>query len=140
MNIYLNQARRHSRPAMSPRRRRRRGHDVLIMLLLGVLAVIMALAWLAEHLAVLAGVALLVGTAFYLGQLHERRRAISSRPGQGQAAGPAAAGAVPTAALPLAGDWDELGTRQPASLQAGPGSRDKLLADPLSGAHPLRRA
>jgi hypothetical protein len=136
---------------MSSRRRRNRRHDVLIMFLLGVLAVVAALVWLAEHLMVLAGVALLTGTAFYLGQRHERRRAIGSRPGQGQAAGPAAAVPAATTTVPAAtmaapaalavatmtapGDWDELSTRQPASLQA---DRDSLLNTPMSGVRPLR--
>ncbi len=115
MNIYLSQPRRQTRAAMSSRRRRNRRHDVLIMLLLGVLAVVAALAWLAEHLAVLAGVALLIGGAYYLGQLHGRRQA---RPGQARQqvwpAGPAAASALPAATLPQADyDWDELGTRRP---------------------------
>jgi hypothetical protein len=70
-----NQPRRHSRPAMSSRRRRRRGHDVLIMLLLGVLAVVSALAWLAAHVLILVGVALIIGLASHGGKLHERSRA-----------------------------------------------------------------
>jgi hypothetical protein len=110
------------------------------VLALGVLAVVAALAWLAEHLAVLAGCGILIGGAYYLGQLHERRRArpaITSRPGQARPEEPAAAAALPVATLPLAGDWDELGTRQqPASQQAGP-DRDSLIAAPMSGAHPL---
>ena len=75
MHIHINQRRRHSRPPMGSRRRRRRGHDALIMLLLGVLAVVAALAWLAEHLMIFAGVALLIGGAYYLGQLHGQRQA-----------------------------------------------------------------
>ncbi len=134
MHIHLN------RPAMGSRRRRRRGHDALIVLLLGVLAVIMALAWLAEHLMILAGVALLLWGVFHLGHLHERRRA---RPGQvmpprGRLEEPSAAPPVPAVTLPQADyDWDEEpGTRQQASLPAGP-DRDSLLADPRSGARPL---
>jgi len=92
---------------------------VLIMLLLGVLAVVAALVWLAEHLMVLAGAALLVGGAYYLGHAHERGRArhviISSRPGQARPGEPPAAGAVPAVTLRQAGyDWDEPATRQPA--------------------------
>ncbi len=117
--------------------RRRRGHgvrDTLVVLALGVLAVVAALAWLGEHLAVLAGCALLIGGAYYLGRYERRqaRPAIGSRPGQGQTTEPAAAAALPVATLPLAGidsDWDELGTRQPTSLQAG-SDRDSLIAAP----------
>ncbi len=142
MNIYLNRARRHSRPAMSSRRHRNRRHDVLIMLLLGVLAVVAALVWLAEHLMVLAGAALLVGGAYYLGHAHERRRArpviISSQPGQIRPEEPSAAGAVPAVTLPQADyDWDEPVKRhQPPSRPAGP-DRDRLLATPVSGAPDL---
>ena len=81
MNIYLSQPRRQTRAAMSSRRRRNRRHDVLIMLLLGVLAVVAALAWLAEHLAVLAGVALLIGGAYYLGSFTAGGRHDPVRPG-----------------------------------------------------------
>jgi len=73
---------------MSTRNNRRRGHharDTLLELALGTLAVIAALAWLAEHLAVLAGCALLIAGAYYLGQ---RKRA---RPRQVHTAGTAAA-------------------------------------------------
>ncbi len=126
---------------MGTRRRRRHGHDVLIVLLLGVLAVAAALAWIAQHLAVLAGVALLIGGAYYLGQLHGLRQA---RPGQvrqqvrpGQAWPGGAPAALPAVTLPRAdaGDRDEEpGTRQPAGLQA---DRDSLLSDPRSGVRPL---
>ena len=127
------------------RRRRRRRHgalDTFLVLALLVLAVLSALAWLAEHLAVLAGVALLMWGAYYLG----RRQA---RPGQVQpprvwpeepAAVPAVATAtVPVATVPVPGtgsDWCEPDTRQQPSL---PADRDSLLADPLSGAHPIGR-
>jgi hypothetical protein len=119
----------------------RRGHDLLIMLLvllLGALAMIAAVAWMAEHLIVFAGVALLMWGVFYLGR-HERTRA---RPGQIQPrqAWPEepAAAALPTATLPLAGYGQdgELTDKRPARRAA---DRTRLLADPLSGAHPLRR-
>jgi hypothetical protein len=119
------------------RGRRSHRHDLLIMALAAILlvfAVVSALAWLALHLAVLAGVALLIGMAFHGGMLHERRRA---RPGQVQPAAtmPATTAAVPTATVPVA-DYgqDEPGTRQQPSLQ---GDRDALLADPMSGARDL---
>ena len=54
----------------------RRGHGVLIMLLvllLGALAMIAAVAWMAEHLAVLAGCVLLIAGAYYLGQQRRAR-------------------------------------------------------------------
>ena len=120
----------------------RRGHDLLIMLLvllLGALAMMAAVAWMAEHLIVFAGVALLMCGVFYLGR-YERTRARSGQIQLRQAwpEEPAAA-ALPAATLPQADyDWDELGTRQPASVPAG-SDRDSLLADPRSGAHPLRR-
>jgi hypothetical protein len=123
---------------IAPRRRRNRRHDALIIGALAVLAVIMALAWLAKHLAVLAGVALLIAGA-YCAARHGRRRA---RPGQvrlpsGQPEEPAAAPAVPAVTLPQSDyDWGEPGTRQPASPPAGP-DRDKLLADPRSRARPV---
>ena len=77
----------------------RRGHDLLIMLLvllLGALAMIAAVAWMAEHLIVFAGVALLMWGVLYLGR-HERTRArpgLSSRgrPGQGARSGRIASG------------------------------------------------
>ena len=122
------------------RRRRRRGHGVpvtLLVLLLGVLAVIAAVAWMVEHLMVFAGCALLIGSAFYLGQLHEHRRArpaISSRPGQARPEEPAAATALRVATLPLAGygQDEELTDEQPARRA----DRTQLLADPLSGVRP----
>ena len=120
----------------------RRGHDLLIMLLvllLGALAMIAAVAWMAEHLIVFAGVALLMWGVFYLGR-HERTRA---RPGQIQPRQawpeePAAAAALPAATLPLAGYGQdgELTDKRPARRAA---DRTRLLADPLSGAHPLSR-
>jgi hypothetical protein len=121
--------------------RRRRGHgarDALLVLALGTLAVVAALAWLALHLAVLAGCGLLIAGAYYLGQ---RRRA---RPGQVQPqrarpeASAAAAAALPVATLPLAGyeDDDDSDWEQPVTLQAG-SDRDRLIAAPMSGAHPL---
>jgi len=110
---------------------------VLLVLLLVVLAVLSAAVWLAEHLAVLAGAALLIWGAFHLGHLHERRRARpdQAQPPRGWAEEPAAAGAMPTAALPL----PDYGQDEPARLQAGPDDGDKLLADPMSGARPLWR-
>jgi threonine/homoserine/homoserine lactone efflux protein len=81
------------------------GHDMLIMLLvlLGALAVIAAVAWMAEHLIVFACVALLVWGVFYLGR-HERTTARPGQilPRQAQPEETAAAGAMPTATLPLA--------------------------------------
>ncbi len=125
---------------MSGRRRGRSARDALLVLALGTLAIIADMAWLAEHVLILAGVALLIGAAYYLGR-HGRRQV---RPGQIQTRQarpeePAAAGAMPAGTLPQADyDWDEPGTRQPASVPTG-SDRDSLLADPLSGAHPLRR-
>ena len=122
------------------RRRRRRGHGVpvtLLVLLLGVLAVIAAVAWMAEHLMVFAGVALLIGGAYYLGQLHERRRA---RPGQIQPRQawpeePAAAAASPE--VDFSWGQDDQDAPQPLpGPSAGP-DRDKLLADRMSGVRPL---
>ena len=118
----------------------RRGHDVLIMLLLllGALAVIAAGAWLAGHLTVFAGVALLMWGAFYLG----RRERTRIRPGQIQprqvrSEAPAAAAVLPAATLPLT-DYrqdGELTDKQSARWA----DRTRLIADPLSGAHPFRR-
>jgi hypothetical protein len=123
--------------------RRRRGHGVLVTLLvlmLGALAMIAAVAWMAGHLIVFAGVAVLMWGVFYLGS-HEwtRARPGQTQPRQARPEEPAAAAALPAVTLPLAGDWDEPGTRQPARLQAGP-DRARLLADPRSGAHPLGRS
>jgi hypothetical protein len=110
--------------------RRHSVRDSLLVLVLGVAAAaVSVLEWMAGHLIVAAGVALIIAAACKLGQ---RRRA---RPGQVQAAGPAVA-TLPVATLPLADDWDELGTRQSASLPAG-SDRDSLLADPRSGARSL---
>ena len=123
--------------------RRRVKHDVFVLILVIILmlfAVVSALAWLALHLVVLAGVALLIGLAYHLGQ---RRRArpviISSRPPRRQPVAPlpSAATAVPAAAelLPQADyDWDQPVTRQPASV---PADRDSLLNTPMSGARSL---
>lgn len=126
-----------------PRRHSRIKHDVLILILVTVLcafAVLSAAVWLIAHVLILAGVTLLIGLAFNAGQLHERRRAISSRPGQVHAVAPLpAAVPVTTATVPVAStgtDWDELSTRQPASVPAG-SDRDSLLADPRSGARSL---
>jgi hypothetical protein len=125
MNINLN------RPAMSSRRRRRRGHDLLIVLLLALLAVAAALIWLAQHLAILAGVALLVWGAYSLGRRAQGR----ARPGQavpprGRPEVPAAAPAVPAVTLPPADyDWDQRGARHKA----------RLLADPRPGVRPLSK-
>ena len=114
----------------------RRAHgarDTLLVLALGTLAVIAALAWLAEHLIVFAGVALIVGGAFYLGQ---RRRAQPRQvqPQQARPEEPAAAAAVSAATLPLADYRDEPGAEQ---RPAGQADRGRLLADPRSGARPL---
>ena len=118
--------------------RRRRGHgvrDTLMVLALGVLAVVAALAWLGEHLA---GCALLIGGEYYLGRYERRqaRPAISSRPGQGQTTEPAVAAALPVTTLPLADYRDEPGAEQ---RPAGQADRGRLLADPRSGARPLWR-
>ena len=79
------------------------GDGVLIMALLALLAILSAAVWLAGHLMVAAGVALLIAGAIYLGRRHERSRAVSPRPGQGRAVAPlpAAAGAVPADTPPL---------------------------------------
>ena len=121
-------------------RRRGRGRsarDALLVLALGVLAVVAALAWLAEHLAVLAGCVLLIAAAYALGQ---RRRA---RPRQVQLrqARPeepaAAAAALPVATLPSADYPDERGAEQ---RPAGQADRGRLLATPMSGVRPLGRS
>jgi hypothetical protein len=135
----MSRARRNSRPTMGARRHRRRGHDALIVTLLALLAIAAALTWLAEHLMVLAGVALLTGTAFCLGQLHERRRAASSRPGRIQPPRrrpeePSVAPAAPAVMLAVA-EAGQDGGGQPARRA----SRDALLVDPRSGARPLSR-
>jgi hypothetical protein len=162
VNIYLKPARRHSR------RRRRRGHDVLIMLLvllLGALAMIAAVVWMAEHLAVLAGCVLLIAGAYYRGQ-QRRARPGRVQPKQARPEEPAAAVALVVATPLLADDWDEPGAeqrpagqagrdrpprdfltendetitpasgRQPGMLPAG-SDRDLLIATPMSGARPL---
>jgi hypothetical protein len=129
------------------RRRRSRHHarDTLLVVALAVLAVLSAVAWLMAHVLILAGTALIIGAAYYLGSLHERRRA---RPGQAQlrqdwpvAPLPAAAAAVPAATVPVPGtgsDWCEPGTRQQPSLRAT-SDKARLLADPRSGVRPLWR-
>ncbi len=58
------------------RRRARRGHGMPVwaaLVILAALAVIAALWWLVAHLAVLAGVLVLVGGAYGAGRLHERK-------------------------------------------------------------------
>jgi hypothetical protein len=86
----------------------RRGHDVLIMLLvlLGALAMIAAVAWLTGHLIVFAGIALLMWSVFCLGH-HEQTTA---RPGriQPRQARPEEPASVVAAAPPLA-DYGEDG-------------------------------
>lgn len=146
----------------------RRGHDLLIMLLvllLGALAMIAAVVWIAEHLAVLAGCVLLITGAHYLGQ-QRRARPGQVQPKQAGPEEPAAAVALVVATLPPADDWDEPGAeqrpagqagrdrpprdflteseetitafsgRQSASLQAG-SDRDSLIAAAMSGVHQL---
>jgi len=49
-------------------------------LILAALAVVAAAWWLFIHLAVLAGFAVLIGAAFYVGRRHERRRAAVPQP------------------------------------------------------------
>jgi len=122
--------------------RRRRQHGVPVigaLVLLALLAVIAAAIHIAEHLTLLAVIAAVVAGAFYLGQLHERRRARPRQvqPWQAWPEEPAAA-ALPAATLPLAGYGQdgELTDKRPARRAA---DRTRLLADPLSGAHPLRR-
>ncbi len=120
--------------------RRRRQHGVPVtraLVLLALLAVIAAAFWVAGHLALLAVTAAVADVAFRLGR-HECRRA---RPGQVQPPRwrpeePAAASALPAATLPLAGHGQDggLADERPARLAA---NRTRLLADPLSGAHPL---
>ena len=119
--------------------RRRRGHgvwDTLPVLALGTLAVVAALAWMAEHLAVLAGCVLLIAGAYYLGQ-QRRARPRQVQPQQARPEEPAAAATVSAATLPLAGygQDEELTDERPARRA----DRDSLLADPRSGAHSLRR-
>ena len=104
----------------------RRGHDLLIMLLvllLGPLAMIAAVAWTAEHLIVFAGVALLMWGVFYLGR-HEQTRARPGQiqPRQARPVEPAAA-ALPAATLPLAGygQDEELTDKRPARRAAEDG-------------------
>ena len=116
--------------------RRGRGHgarDTLLVLALGTLAVVAALAWLAEHLAVLAGCVLLIAAAYALGQ---RRRAqprqVQLR--QARPEEPAAAAALVVATLPLADYPDERGAEQ---RPAGQADRGRLRATPMSGVRPL---
>ncbi len=122
--------------------RRRRQHGVPVigaLVLLALLAVIAAAIQIAEHLILLAVIAAVAAGAFYLGQLHERRRArprqVQPRPAWPEE--PAAVSALPVATLPLAGygQDEELTDERPARRA----DRDSLLADPRSGAHPLRR-
>lgn len=126
--------------------RRRRGHgarDTLLVLVLGAFAVVAALAWLAEHLIVFTGVALIAGGAFHLGQ---RRRARPGQvmPRQARPEAPAATGTVPAATLPLAVpaaafSWDQDDQVAPQPLPGPPAGpdRDSLIATPMSGARPL---
>lgn len=46
---------------MSGRRLGRSARDALLVLALGALAIIAAMAWMAEHVLILAGVALIIG-------------------------------------------------------------------------------
>ena len=142
MNIYLN----HSRPG-ARRRRRNRRHGALIIGALVLLA-LFAVIQIAGHLAVLAVIAAIAISAYYLGR-HASRRA---RPGQAapprrQPEMPAAGPAAPMVTLPRTdpahgqdeapdGEQDQLGTRQPASVQAG-SDRTRLLAAPMSGVRDL---
>ena len=116
--------------------RRRVKHDVLVLALAGILvvfAVAAAVAWLIAHVLILAGVALLIGGAYYLGQ-RRRARPRQAVPQRARPEEPAAAAALPTATLPLTDIWDEPGAGQ---QPAGQADRDSLLADPRSGARPL---
>lgn len=100
-------------------KRKKHGMPVSVaMVILAALALIAAVVWLLVHLAVMAGVAVIVGGTFYLGRKYERRRvaAIKARPAR-----PAVSS---RATLPQADDWHEP-------------DRERLLADPRSGAHPL---
>lgn len=122
--------------------RRRRQHGVPVigaLVLLALLAVIAAAIQIAEHLALLAVIAAVAAGAFYLGQLHERRRVRPRQvqPWQARPEGCAAAAALPAATLPLAdyGQDEALADERPTRRA----DRDSLLADPLSGAHPVRR-
>jgi len=95
MNIYLN----HSRPG-ARRRRRNRRHGALIIGALVLLA-LFAVIQIAGHLAVLAVIAAIAISAYYLGR-HASRRA---RPGQAapprrQPEMPAAGPAAPMVTLP----------------------------------------
>lgn len=131
--------------------RRRRGHgarDTLLVLALGVLAVVAALAWLAEHLMIAAGIALLIGGVYYAGRHGQRcPRLGQARPPRRRPDKPAAGPAAPMVTLPRTdpahgqdeapdGEQDQLGTRQPASVQAG-SDRTRLLAAPMSGVRDL---
>jgi hypothetical protein len=113
----------------------RRRHDVLIMLLvllLGTLATTAAVAWLAEHLTVFAGVALFMYGVFYLWRRERTRiRPGQIQPRQARPEEPAATAALPVATLPLA-DYGQ--DKEPTDqLPARRADRDSLLADPRSG-------
>ena len=119
------------------RRRRQHGGPVIgALVLLALLAVIAAAIQIAEHLTLLAVIAAVAAGAFYLGQLHERRRARPGQiqPRQARPEEPAAAAALPTATLPLADYRDEPSAEQ---RPAGQVDRGRLLADPRSGVRPL---
>jgi hypothetical protein len=74
-----NHSRRDSRPPVAARGRRRRGNGMIAALLM-VLATGAALEWMAEHLAVLAGVALLTaGRAVMAGTPSPRGRPGTAR-------------------------------------------------------------
>ena len=122
------------------RRRRQHGAPVIgALVLLALLAVITAAIQIAEHLALLAVIAAVAAGAFYLGQLHERRRArpLQVQPRPAWPEEPVAASALPVATLPLAGyGQDKELTDERLIRQV---DRTRLLADPLSGARPLRR-
>lgn len=62
-------------------RSRRRGHKGMplwvALLILAVMALIGAAWWLLAHLLILAGVAVMVGGAFYVGRQYERHRTVT---------------------------------------------------------------
>ena len=118
---------------------RRLGHDVLIMLLvllLGALAMIASVAWLAQHLIVFAGVAPLIWGVFYLGRREQTRaRPGQIQPRQVQPKEPAAALPAATLLLTDYGQDGELTDEQSARWA----HKTRLIAGPLSGAHQFRR-